>query len=291
MPSPTTAVPRSARSRPAMETPLFFEHAGRPLFAVHHAPAPGRPESPLVVACHSLGVEHLTVYRNEVLAARAAAAAGYPVIRYHSRGHGDSAGDFADVTLEGLVEDALAAAREGLRRSGDRDVVWLGVRFGALVAARALARGPGARGLALWEPVHDPDDYFRGLLRGLLYSKVAKGERPGETADQLLERVMREGRVDVHGYYLYRTLVASAAGADLERGLEAWRGPTLIAQIQARPRLAPAHARLVAALEHRGVVPTVIRVGEEPGWHFIANPAWESPGLVQGTAEWLRAVA
>ena len=290
MPSPPSAVPVES-SISAIEAPLFFEHDGRPLFAVYHAPAPGRPEAPLVVQCHSLGVEQITVYRNEVLSARAAAAAGFPVIRYHARGHGDSAGDFADVTLESLVDDARAAAREGLRRSGARGVVWLGVRFGALVAAAALARGGEARGLALWEPVHRPDEYFRGLLRGLLYSKVAKGERPEATADQLMERVMSEGRVDVHGYYLHRALVASAAGADLERALETWRGPTLIAQIQARPRLAPAHARLVASLERRGVTPTVIRVGEEPGWHFIANPAWESPELVRGTAEWLRAVA
>ena len=102
---------------------------------------------------------------------------------------------------------------------------------------------------------------------------------------------MSEGQVDVHGYFLHRALVASASGADLERSLETWRGPTLIAQIQARPRLAPAHARLAASLERRGAAATVIRIGEEPGWHFIANPAWESPELVRGTTEWLRAVA
>ena len=291
MPSPTTARPAALPSAAASETPLFFEHAGRPLYGVYHAPAAVRPDAPLVVHCHSLGVEQLTIYRNEVLSARAAAAVGFPVFRYHARGHGDSSGDFATVRFEGLVEDALAAADFGLRRSGARGIVWLGIRFGALSAAAALARRGDTRGLALWEPVHRPQEYFRGLLRGLLYSKVARGERPDATADQLLERVRGEGQVDVHGYYLHRELVASVAEVDLETLLERWSGPTFLAQIQARARLAPAHGALVEALERRGTTPVVTRVAEEPGWHFIANPAWESPALVRDTVEWLRAVA
>ena len=226
-----------------------------------------------------------------MLCARAAAAAGFPVFRYHARGHGDSSGDFAGVRFEGLVEDALAAAGEGLRRSGARGIVWLGVRFGALVAAAAQARRDDTRGLALWEPVHRPQEYFRGLLRGLLYSKVARGERPDATADQLLARVMSEGQVDVHGYYLHRELVASVAQTDLETLLASWSGRTLLTQIQARPRLAPAHAALVESLERRGATVIVTRIAEEPGWHFITNPAWESPVLARDTVEWLRAVA
>jgi len=39
------------------------------------------------------------------------------------------------VTFEGLVEDALAAAEYARRVSGASEVVWVAVRFGALVAA------------------------------------------------------------------------------------------------------------------------------------------------------------
>jgi len=297
LPSPTTARPLASTLNATAETPLFFECAGRPLYAVHYPARAARPGAPLLVVCHSLGVEQLTVYRSEVQAARAAAAVGVPAFHHHARGHGDSAGDFADVTFEGLVEDALGAAREGLERSPARGVVWLGVRFGALVAAAAARRAPGevgsgeTRGIALWEPAHRPHDYFRGQLRGLLYSQVAKGERPEADADQLLERVSREGSVDVHGYFLHRALVASSADQDLAGLLEGWQGPTLLAQIQARGRLAPDHAALVARLEARGVGVQTVRVGEEPGWHFISNPAWEAPALIEGTREWLRALA
>jgi hypothetical protein len=213
------------------------------------------------------------------------------VFRYHARGHGDSAGDFAAVTFAGLVEDARAAAAQGLERSGARGIVWLGVRFGALVAAAALGAGGAARGLALWEPVGEPAGYFRGQLRGLLFSRVAKGERPDATVDELLARVTSEGQVDVHGYHLHRALVESSKGLELAGLLAAWKGPTLLAQIQARPRLAPEHAALVEGLELRGARVTVTRIAEEPGWHFISNPAWESETLVRDTAEWLHAVA
>jgi pimeloyl-ACP methyl ester carboxylesterase len=275
----------------APERPLFFESAGRPLFAVLHAPAGAASARPVVVHVHSLGVEQMSLYRAEVLAARAAAAAGFPVFRFHARGHGDSAGDFAAVTLEGLVEDAANAADEARRLSGAGTVVWLGVRFGALVAALAAARRSDHAGLGLWEPVHRGGDYFRGQLRGMLFSEVAAGRKPDATVEQLFERVMREGSLDVHGYLLHRALVESAREADLASALGSWSAPLLLAQISTRPRLSPANAALLAAAAARGARTSSACVTHEPGWHFMMNPAWESDALTFATKEWLDALA
>jgi len=276
---------------PATETPFFFDSGDRPLYAVHHEARRFRHDAPVLVHCHSLGVEQLTAYRAEVLLARAAATAGFPVLRWHARGHGDSAGDFTDVTLERMTEDALAAAAEARRLSGASRVVWLGVRFGALSAARAALQTPGSAGLALWEPVHHGLEYFRGHLRGWLFSEVAAGRRPGVSADELLERVTRDGQTDVHGYALHRAIVQSARGEVLGNRLEPWNAPTLIAQVQARPRLTPANEALASALRRRGATVTTIAVAEEPGWQFISNPAWECAPLVRETVEWLDALA
>jgi pimeloyl-ACP methyl ester carboxylesterase len=245
----------------------------------------------VIVHCHGLGVEQITAYRAEVLAARAAAAAGFHVFRHHARGHGDSAGDFASVTLESLAADARAAAAEAKRRSGASDVAWLGVRFGALVAASAIAGGAPARALALWEPVHRPLEYFRAMARGVLFSQVAEGRKPDVTVEGMLARVEREGRVDIHGYFLHRAVYESSRGADLARLLEGFAGPLFLAQIQGRPRLTPANAALAAALEKRGARVDTMCVAEEPGWHFISNPAWECPALVARMKEWLDALA
>jgi pimeloyl-ACP methyl ester carboxylesterase len=281
----------TAPATPSGETPFFFESHDRPLYAVYHAPRVARADAPALVHCHSLGVEQVTVYRAEVLMARSAAALGVPVLRYHSRGHGDSAGDFADVTLERLAEDAAAAAAEVRRRSGAGRVAWLGVRFGALVAARAATRDPRSAGIALWEPAHRAMDFFRSQLRAMLFSQVAAGRRPDATVDELLATVEREGKLDVHGYYLHRAILESARDEDLALTLAGWSGPTLVAQIQARPKLSPANAALAADLERRGARVEVFRVAEEPGWWYIANPAWESAPLVRQTAGWLDALA
>ena len=273
------------------ETPLFFDSGGRPLYAVHHEPAVRRPGAPVIVQCHSVGVEHVASYRFEVLAARAAAAAGFPVFRHHASGHGDSSGDFAAVTLDSLVADALAARDEALGRSGATRALWAGLRLGALVAACACGRSGGAAGLALWAPVHRPMDYFRGQLRGLLYGQVAEGRKPSATVDELLAQIERDGKVDVHGYYLHRALVASTRGESLAARIAGWAGPTFLAQVGGVTRLSPDNAALVQALGAHGARVTVCQVAKEPGWHFYENPPWECPPLVAAYEEWLHALA
>jgi alpha-beta hydrolase superfamily lysophospholipase len=266
---------------------------GIPVYAVFHEAVPGRPAAPVVVHVHGLGVEQITLYRQEVLAARAAAARGFPVLRFHARGHGDSGGVSADVTLASLVADARAAADEARRRSRRHQVVWLGVRMGALVAA--LAGGPGsgrtdAAAFLLWEPVAKPADFFRQQLRTLLFSQVAGGHRPDATVDQLLERLAARGSVDVLGYTLQRSLVQSLADASLARALTGGRARVMLAQVEARARLSPAHTQLVEALRAGGTEVATALVQEEPGYQLMSNPAWESDALTRVTMEWLDAV-
>jgi len=272
------------------EEPFFFESHERPLYAVYHDARRRRPGAPVAVVVSSLGVEPLVNYRNRVLSARGLAEIGIPVLRYHPRGHGDSAGDWAEVTHSSLIEDARVAARLARERSGSERVLWLTSRFGSLIAAGAMGDGPDA-GLGMWEPVHRPLDYFRNWLRGMLFSKVARGETPKFSPDELLERVRTEGHVDVHGYYLHRTLLESTEGAELTRSLARWAGPTLLVQIQGRRALTRENEELTSALAARGAEVTTEIVNEEVGWQFLQNPLWESPQLIRATTEWADAVA
>ncbi|NOT34226.1 MAG: hypothetical protein HOP12_08670 [Candidatus Eisenbacteria bacterium] len=273
----------------ASESPLSFESEGLPLYGVYHAPAEAR-DRPVVVHVHGLGVEQISTYRAEVLNARALAAAGVPVLRFHARGHGDSAGNFADVTIETLTRDANAAADEARRRSGAKHVVWLGVRFGARVRRRRPARRDDAVGLAMWEPLHRGPEYFRAMLRGLLFSQVAAGKKPEHSVDELLARVAAGTAVDVHGYYLHPAVFESLADRSLGETLATWSGPTLLVQIQSRARLTPDHAALLEAVQARGARVQSHVVREDLGWHFTQNPAWESPALVAATREWVDAL-
>jgi hypothetical protein len=120
---------------------------------------------------------------------------------------------------------------------------------------------------------------------------VASGQRPDSTVEQMLETLARDGAVDVHGYALHRTVVDSLAGVDLSGTLDTFRGPLLLAQIQTRGKLSPPNAALAATLESRGQIVTTACVAEEPGWHYISNPAWESDALANATTEWIRGLA
>lgn len=246
----------------------------------------------MIVHVHGLGVEQITLYRQETLAARAAAAAGCPALRYHSRGCGDSAGDSASITLGTLVEDARAAADEAKRRSGASRVIWLGVRFGAIVAALAAAGRTDTAGFVLWEPIVRSMDQFRGQLRGMLFSSVAGGKKPDSTVEQLFQRIARDGGVDVHGYVLYRELIDSCRDADLALALTAaGEHPVQLLQVQQRGRLAPAHAQLLEGLATRGVRTGSACICEEPGYQLMSNPAWQCNALTQATLEAIRALA
>ena len=298
MPSagPTAHAAGHSRARPARgatETPFFFTVQGIPLYAVLHDAAAERAGAPVVVHVHGLGVEQITLYRQEVLAARAAAGLGFPVFRYHARGHGDSAGTSADVTFETLVADARAAADEAKRRTGATRVVWLGVRMGALVAA--LAGGPRSgrddtAGFILWEPVMKPAEFFRQQLRTMLFSQVAGGHKPDATVDELLARLEAQDSLDVFGYTLQRSLVQSFADASLAAALDGVSVPVLLAQVQARSRLAPPHVQLAEALRS-GARVTTATIHNEPGLQMMSNPAWECEALTRVTTEWLDVLA
>lgn len=272
------------------EVPFFLTVEDCPLYAVYH-PVPGGAAAPMgVVIVPPISAEQLSGYRSEVLLARVLAREGVASIRFHPRGQGDSGGDSAMLTLPSLVTDTRAAFAELARRSGTRRMVGVGVRFGALVLAAAIAAGETPEALVLWEPVHESQGYFRELLRSVLFSDAARGRRSGLTVESMRESLQRDGQVDVLGYPLHRALVESA-GEGLAARLAPWRGPTLLAQIDSRRTLAKPHAALAESLRARGVPVDVREVRSELSWFFLQNPAWESAELVDATARWILAHA
>jgi len=272
------------------ETPFFLDVDGGPLYAVHH-PATGAPQAPFaVLIVPPLAGEQLSGYRCEVLLARELARRGVPALRFHPRGQGDSGGATAELTLASFAADVRAAREELRRRSGVAAWVAVGMRFGALALARAIAAGDAPRAVVLWEPIEDPGHYFRELLRSVVFSEAARGQRSGATVDTMLEALRRDGEVDVLGYPLHRALVESAI-EPLERLLGDWSGPTRITQVDSRRSLARPHARLAEQLRARGAEVDVSEVRAEPSWYFLQNPAWESGELVAGTADWILARA
>jgi len=289
-PVETSASPSPAGPPLYGESPFFLDVEGGPLYAVHHPAAPGPTASLAVLVVPPLAGEQLSGYRCEVLLARELARRGVHALRFHPRGQGDSGGPTAALTLPTFAADVGTALAELRRRSGDRPWAAVGLRFGALALARAMAAADPPRAIALWEPVHDPTLYFRELLRSVVFSETAKGQRSGATVDTMLAALERDGVVDVLGYPLHRELVRSATHG-LADALGAWAGPTQITQIDARRSLARPHAQLAEHLRARGAEVDVREARAELSWYFLQNPAWENAELVSGTADWMLAHA
>ncbi|HUA36692.1 MAG TPA: alpha/beta hydrolase [Candidatus Binataceae bacterium] len=242
----------------------FFISDGRPLYGVIRRWASA--DAPVIVYCHGLAQEQLFNWRAEVLGADILARRGYSTFSYHARAHGDSAGEFAELDFDGLVDDAMAAADRAIAETGATRIVWVGIRFGALVAATAIQRRNDTAALALWEPVHNARDYFRMLMRRVLFFEVSRGRRPPLTAEQMVDELNHGRAVSLLGFDLHPKFYASAVLANLARALEGWSRPTLLAQIQRRSSLAMEHHALQAMLERQGATVTTIQFDEEPVW-------------------------
>jgi len=271
------------------DRPLFFGSHGQQLYGVFHPTRKPGVDRPVAVFCHSVGLEHMTSSRLEALGARAIDGMGLPAFRYHARGHGDSEGDYRDVTFHSLVEDAIAAADQARRLAGASSVIWVATRFGSLVAAEAMRRRSDAVALVLWEPVHRGRDFFRDTLRNLLFSQVAQNQRPNTTVEQSLLLLEREKCIELFGTYLHLTLYRSALEGDLEASLSAWNGPTLLVQIQKRQKLSPENARLKSAIERHDqrIVVEVLQIGDEPAWSMFPHPPYVSDDLIRETVGWV----
>lgn len=120
--------------------------------------SPGKQESVRVHWCWNLLMDQLC-------------QAGFHVFKFDYWGTGDSQGTSPETTIGQAMEDLELAVQEALDMSGVNDVILLGLRLGANIAAKFadLAIGSGAgsvqvKGLCLWDPLETGSDYLKDLL-------------------------------------------------------------------------------------------------------------------------------
>ena len=132
------------------------------------------PASTGFVICHSFGMEQIHLGRLDALAARQLAAAGFPTLRYHGQGYGDSEGavDAGGISLASHMADASDAVDVLISETGVLEVGAVGARFGGFVAGLLAARRELAH-LVLWEPAIKGSQFARDLLRTRLLARLA----------------------------------------------------------------------------------------------------------------------
>ena len=163
---------------------------------------PARAAGPVragLVVCPPILADFGANYQREVRLGRQLAAAGIVVQRFHPRGAGQSDGDGVDLTLDSMIEDALAAVAQLRERSPGRHG-----RCHGHPLRRARRRAPSppsstARRVVLWEPTTDPRRFFREGLRARAVHQFKAGTAaPPEPEDPEAE-LARCGFIDLLG--------------------------------------------------------------------------------------------
>jgi len=270
-----------------MDEPFFFAVNGYRLFAMAHRPA-DHAAPVAVVVCHPYGEEKQLSYPVLTRWARMLAHDGFAVLRFDSRGYGDSDGDIEEATLESQIGDTLAAARTARERLGTPKVAYLGLRLGGLVAGLAAERDPAAAGLVLWSPVVSGKQYVDEMVRRRLFGELLSKRRT--TREQVLEELASAGRIEIEGNYLTRTFVDEMSAADLTT-TGSFRGPVLLSALKnAAGTIDAAVEGLARAYAARGARCTLEISGERPYWERSAMYDHYFPDeLFELTRRWMRA--
>ncbi|MCR6633515.1 alpha/beta fold hydrolase [Devosia sp.] len=129
---------------------------------------------PAVVMLHGFGSSRDEVGGLFAMQAEALAAEGIASLRIDFRGYGESSGDMADTTLEGLVADA-AAARSYLAEVDGVDAARIGVIGYSFGAAVAMLEPDDFASVVVWGQMGDLQAEFHEFLGQDFYDK-AKAE-------------------------------------------------------------------------------------------------------------------
>ena len=267
------------------------------IFGCRHVAAAPRDRPVGVVVCSSVGPDAAASYGAEGRLGRALARAGVTVQRFHYRGTGASDGATDELSFTTMVADARAAL-DRLRTCVAPAVVGVvGVRLGALVAARLAASLDGAP-VALWAPAADARQVLEAAARAraahhpvLDPAPPRPGAGPDAGPDTGFDPWLPDGaaapELDVFDLPLAADLIDGVVVGSLLDELRGGSGDVLLVQTAAG-RVATERARsLVERCRAAGLrvdAATLPRHEEHDG---VPTPTGDAGPLVDHTAAWL----
>ncbi|BBC31131.1 uncharacterized protein SGFS_024250 [Streptomyces graminofaciens] len=192
-----------------------FRHNGLTLRSTLHVPeGPAGTRHPTVVFVHGFTSNRLEL-PNFVAMSRLLQADGIASVRFDLSGHGESDGDFFDVT----ITEEIAETRAILRAVRALDFVdpdrigLVGMSMGGVVAGITAAEEPGIGALCLWSPAAvAPFEVGRGYLKGR----------------SVAPQIAAKGYFDADGHRVSPALVEDIAGLDVYGRSSAYTGPVHI---------------------------------------------------------------
>lgn len=205
------------------------------------------------VICHSFGGEQVELHMTDVAMARALASRGYPTLRFHCQGYGDSDDVSTPPGPSTQLRDTVDAVGQLRLLTGATDVGLAGSRFGATIAALVAPRVQASH-LVMAQPVVSGSKYVTELLRSRVITAMFVDNRPAavERVEDLRTALETEGMLNVKGWRLYREVHDELRGVDLLKQAEPFAGRALIVQVSRSSTPQGSLTRVAESLGRRG---------------------------------------
>ena len=149
-----------------------------------------------VVLCGTLGFEQLSAYRAWRALTEDIATTGCPTLRFDYPGEGDSA-DTGAGRMVGLVASVRRAIRYLREEAGVEEIVLVGLRLGATIAALAAQEG-GVDRLVLLAPFTTGRAYMREMQLQARTTLIWPGGVPLQS---------KPGTLNIHGFVMSQDLI------------------------------------------------------------------------------------
>lgn len=195
---------------------LYFNGGDRGLFGWLHCPTTDEYSSIGIVVCNAFGFEAICSHRSVRGFSQAAAASGFPVLRFDYSGTGDSEDiDPEADQIELWVRDVRSAVAEIRQRTGVVSVCLMGIRLGALIASLAADEATHVDSLIMISPIVSGRRYVRELRNTRLAASLwadAENATERDTSGAQSETVPT---FEVSGFPLSSKTMSSLSQADL----------------------------------------------------------------------------
>lgn len=241
----------------------------RPVFGSYHAPQGTSARNIAYVLCPPHGWEGIQFYETIHLLAKALAAAGFPTLRLHYDGTGESFGTDEDPNrVDAWTESIRSAVKAMAKLPGVEHVGLVAVRMAALLAGKVASEGDGPEiaKLVLWEPCVTGASYTREM-EILASASPRAAQKEGDAGTSY--------GVEAGGYVLTRDTVAELGTIDLVKTTPRGKPDVLMICRDDRP---PIFAKkLVAHLEGQGLAAMLEQL---PGYkEAMTYPEKAKPGV------------
>lgn len=270
-----------------VERARFFGAGDTRMFGMTYLPPDEKIEGG-VVMCPPLLAQFNAHYRRGTLLARALAAAGLAVHRFHYRGTGNSDGRVDEMTLATIVDDTQEAAKALVEQIGTAPISYVGVSLGAYPAARGSQIG---NPLVLDSPPSTGRSFFRKAFRSHAIAVMREGASSSPKTQEMIDQLLEHDNVSLLGFRLPRSLYVDLMERQLIDEIGSEPRPVLVVERNRSGELSAEGKKLVEGLTGRSMqTEALVLQKEDPFWYVDDSAPENAPEIVEGNdrlASWL----